>query len=190
MDTEDYWSIDSILADNQVSILTLVLPIRIEADDLLTRPSLVLFFRNCPLPSLSMSRTSAISMAQEIQTCISLHFPSIYILSTPANRRSSLLRSLSSPLQIKAMTKLELPYWIAHTLAINEFVTFNIPPPYANRVRNALNAEARSVRLGGLVGSLGGWYGFGRRLVGVWVMLLHHSRLPREAKEVAGNNRV
>ena len=40
-----------------------------------------------------------------------------------------------------------------------------MPPPFQQRVRNALTAEARSVKLSGLVGSGGLWYGFGKMIV-------------------------
>ncbi|CED85258.1 Multiple inositol polyphosphate phosphatase [Phaffia rhodozyma] len=68
---------------------------------------------------------------------------------------------------IKELAKSEIPFWLVQTLAINDFVTFNIPQAFSNRVRNALNAESRSVKLSNLVGGLGMWYGFGRRLVGI-----------------------
>lgn len=42
-----------------------------------------------------------------------------------------------------------------------DYADFNIPPPFSSRVRNALNAEARSVRLTSLVGQGGMWYTFG-----------------------------
>lgn len=51
----------------------------------------------------------------------------------------------------------------------SEFVSFTIPPPFSPRVRNALNASPHSVKLANLVGGLGMWYGFGRRLIGVYV---------------------
>ncbi|PSR73562.1 hypothetical protein PHLCEN_2v10481 [Hermanssonia centrifuga] len=40
-----------------------------------------------------------------------------------------------------------------------------MPPPFTSRVRNALNAEARSVKLSNLVGQGGLWYGFGRMIM-------------------------
>ncbi len=43
-----------------------------------------------------------------------------------------------------------------------DYVDFTIPPPFNSRVRNALNAEAKSVRLSALVGAGGHWYGFGK----------------------------
>ena len=50
-----------------------------------------------------------------------------------------------------------------------DYADFTIPPPFSARVRNALNAEARSVRLSGLVGQGGLWYGFGRMLMRLYV---------------------
>jgi hypothetical protein len=42
------------------------------------------------------------------------------------------------------------------------FADFNMPQPFMPRVKNALDAEPRSVRLSHLVGAGGLWYGFGR----------------------------
>jgi hypothetical protein len=52
-----------------------------------------------------------------------------------------------------------------HNRYIRGFADFAIPAPFSARVRNALNAEARSVRLSGLIGAGGFWYGFGRMLM-------------------------
>jgi GINS complex subunit 3 len=40
-----------------------------------------------------------------------------------------------------------------------------MPQAFAPRVKNALNAEPRSVRLSSLVGQGGLWYGFGRMMI-------------------------
>lgn len=45
------------------------------------------------------------------------------------------------------------------------YADFNIPAPFQVRVRNALNAEARSVKLSNLVGQGGLWYGLGRMIM-------------------------
>ncbi|THH33717.1 hypothetical protein EUX98_g446 [Antrodiella citrinella] len=62
---------------------------------------------------------------------------------------------------IKAMSKIQIPMWIAYILIYSDYADFNIPPAFSLRVRNALNAEARSVRLTSLVGQGGMWYTFG-----------------------------
>ncbi|KAL7411973.1 GINS complex, Psf3 component [Mrakia frigida] len=66
---------------------------------------------------------------------------------------------------LKRSAKAELPFWLAKTMALNDFISFTIPSPFSARVRNALNAEARSVKLSNLVGGMGMWYGFGLRLI-------------------------
>ncbi|KAF9821021.1 hypothetical protein IEO21_00998 [Rhodonia placenta] len=66
---------------------------------------------------------------------------------------------------IKALSKIQVPMWIAYILIYSDYADFTIPPPFAARVRNALNAEARSVRLSSLVGQGGLWYGFGRMIM-------------------------
>jgi GINS complex subunit 3 len=51
----------------------------------------------------------------------------------------------------------------SHILSVSrDYADFTIPPPFSSRVRNALNAEAKSVRLSALVGAGGLWYGFGK----------------------------
>jgi GINS complex subunit 3 len=52
----------------------------------------------------------------------------------------------------------------------SDYTDFTIPTPFNTRVRNALNAEPRSVRLSALVGGGGQWYGFGKMIAQLWVM--------------------
>ncbi|KAI9447775.1 GINS complex Psf3 component [Lactarius indigo] len=63
---------------------------------------------------------------------------------------------------IKAQSKIQLPLWLAFILIYSDYVDFAVPTPFSSRVRNALNAEAKSVRLSALVGAGGHWYGFGK----------------------------
>jgi len=63
---------------------------------------------------------------------------------------------------IKAQSKVQLPLWLAFILIYSDYADFTIPPPFNSRVRNALNAEAKSVRLSALVGAGSLWYGFGK----------------------------
>ncbi|KAI0291723.1 GINS complex Psf3 component [Russula brevipes] len=63
---------------------------------------------------------------------------------------------------IKARSKVQLPLWLAFILIYSDYADFTIPPPFSSRVRNALNAEAKSVRLSALVGAGNLWYGFGK----------------------------
>lgn len=66
---------------------------------------------------------------------------------------------------IKVLSKVQVPLWLAYTIIYSDWADFNIPPPFGARVRNALKAEARSVRLSSLVGAGGLWYGFGKTLM-------------------------
>ncbi|CDO74114.1 hypothetical protein BN946_scf185043.g164 [Trametes cinnabarina] len=66
---------------------------------------------------------------------------------------------------IKALSKVQIPLWMAYILIFSDYADFTIPPPFSARVRNALNAEPRSVRLSALVGQGGLWYGFGRMIM-------------------------
>lgn len=63
---------------------------------------------------------------------------------------------------IPVLSKMQLPIWLAYILIYSDWADFNIPAPYTTRVRNALKAEACSVRLSSLVGAGGSWYGFGK----------------------------
>jgi GINS complex subunit 3 len=50
-------------------------------------------------------------------------------------------------------------------MACSQWAEFNIPLPFNQRVRNALQADACSVRLSNLVGAGGTWYGFGKTIM-------------------------
>ncbi|KZV64616.1 GINS complex Psf3 component [Peniophora sp. CONT] len=63
---------------------------------------------------------------------------------------------------IKALSKIQLPIWMAYILIYSNYAGFTVPPPFSNRVKNALKAEPRSVRLSALVGHGASWYAFGR----------------------------
>ncbi|KAK0467939.1 uncharacterized protein EV420DRAFT_436380 [Desarmillaria tabescens] len=66
---------------------------------------------------------------------------------------------------IAAQGKYQIPIWMAYIVIYSDWADFNIPTPFGNRVRNALNAEPRSVRLSSLVGAGGLWYGFGKTIM-------------------------
>lgn len=55
------------------------------------------------------------------------------------------------------------------TISRSQWADFNIPTPLNQRVRNALRAEACSVRLSNLVGAGGTWYGLGKTIMDLWV---------------------
>lgn len=50
-------------------------------------------------------------------------------------------------------------------IGIRDYADCTVPPQFSQRVKSALNAEPRSVKLASLVGSGGLWYGFGRMIV-------------------------
>lgn len=62
---------------------------------------------------------------------------------------------------ITSGTKLELPYWLASNFVVNDLVDVSIPKPYSQRVRNALDADAKSVLLRG---QSNWWFAVGARL--------------------------
>lgn len=70
---------------------------------------------------------------------------------------------------IAAQGKYQIPIWMTYIVVYSDWADFNIPTPFGNRVRNALNAEPRSVRLSSLVGAGGLWYGFGKTIMDMYV---------------------
>ena len=81
---------------------------------------------------------------------------------------------------------MQIPLWMAYILIYSyvrvrngskysdsrydrDCADFTIPGPFNTRVQNALRAEPTSVRLAGLVGAGGLWYGFGRMLLLLYV---------------------
>jgi GINS complex subunit 3 len=58
-------------------------------------------------------------------------------------------------------SRVDLPYWLAELLALHSVVNLSFPRQYSLRVRNALDAQANSVRLRDLNGY---WYAVGIRL--------------------------
>jgi len=117
---DDYYSIDSILSENQVLILS---PPR---------------------------RVHSTLFTQKIQCTFKVDIPDMGHLDGGHER------------DIKAQSKVQLPLWLAFILIYSDYADFTIPPPFGSRVRNALNAEAKSVKLSALVGAGGLWYGFGK----------------------------
>ena len=67
-----------------------------------------------------------------------------------------------------------------------DYADFTIPPPFSSRVRNALNAEAKSVKLSALVGAGGLWYGYGKIIMRLSVP---HSRLLHAFRELTEHSR-
>ncbi|THH03588.1 hypothetical protein EW145_g6162 [Phellinidium pouzarii] len=92
---------------------------------------------------------------QKIQCTFKIDIPDLGYLDGGADR------------DIKALSKLQLPFWLAPMLLYSDYADCNVPQPFNQRVRNALIAEARSVKLSGLVGSGGLWYAFGRMIMGL-----------------------
>ncbi|KAF8901694.1 hypothetical protein CPB84DRAFT_1777208 [Gymnopilus junonius] len=68
---------------------------------------------------------------------------------------------------IAVLSKIQIPIWLAYTIIYSDWAEFNIPPPFGSRVRNALKADACSVRLSNLVGAGGLWYGFGKTIMDI-----------------------
>ncbi|PWN31838.1 uncharacterized protein FA14DRAFT_127605 [Meira miltonrushii] len=58
-------------------------------------------------------------------------------------------------------TRIDVPFWLAELLALHGIVDLTVPRPYSARVRNALDAEAKSVQLRNLSAW---WYAIGIRL--------------------------
>jgi len=68
---------------------------------------------------------------------------------------------------IKSLTKIPLPMWLAYIFLYSDWADLATPVPFGARVRNALKAEPRSVKLSSLVGAGGLWYGFGKMIADI-----------------------
>lgn len=66
---------------------------------------------------------------------------------------------------VKVQSKIQIPMWMAFILVYSDYADFNIPPAFAARVRNAINAEPKSVKLSNLVGQGHTWYGLGQMIM-------------------------
>ncbi|KIY71837.1 hypothetical protein CYLTODRAFT_418553 [Cylindrobasidium torrendii FP15055 ss-10] len=66
---------------------------------------------------------------------------------------------------IVPQSKYQIPIWMFYWIIYSGWAEFALPTPFNGRVRNALNAEARSVQLSALVGAGGLWYGFGKTIM-------------------------
>ena len=67
---------------------------------------------------------------------------------------------------VQKKSRVDLPFWLAELLALHNVVDLSFPRQYSPRVRNALDAQAKSVRLRDLNGW---WYAVGIRLSSLWV---------------------
>ncbi|KAG9085611.1 DNA replication protein, partial [Ceratobasidium sp. 392] len=65
---------------------------------------------------------------------------------------------------IKANNEVSLPFWLVSPMLTGDWIDFDIPPPFGQRVQRALKADTRNVKLAGLVGGNGLWYNFGRSI--------------------------
>ncbi|KAF5370075.1 hypothetical protein D9758_001242 [Tetrapyrgos nigripes] len=68
---------------------------------------------------------------------------------------------------IRAQNKRQIPVWLAYTIVYSDWADFDIPVAFGPKVRNALKAEYRSVRLSNLIGAGGSWYGFGKTVMDI-----------------------
>ncbi|KIM27302.1 hypothetical protein M408DRAFT_330182 [Serendipita vermifera MAFF 305830] len=99
------------------------------------------------------SLEAIISENQKIDCTFQLEVPELGYLDNSADEN------------LKALTKLPLPCWLAPTMLYAEWASFNMPRPFNNLVQNAVVAEPRSVKIGALVGENGRWYSFGKMIV-------------------------
>ncbi|UZJ52373.1 hypothetical protein CBS101457_001693 [Exobasidium rhododendri] len=67
----------------------------------------------------------------------------------------------ANALIVEKKSRVDLPFWMAELLALHNVVDLSFPRQYSARVRSALDAQAKSVRLRDLNGW---WYAVGVRL--------------------------
>ena len=149
---DDYFSIDAILAENQVNENTGRLLVKLT----LLRKFNALLSKGFKEWGISVEALNGMQVAR-------LAISTGLMPSTDTAKRQnadSIVASLHSDLFVRA-----LPVDGACTDVGSDWVKFDIPPPFGHRVRNALRAEATSVRLASLVGTGGLWYGFGKTIM-------------------------
>lgn len=82
------------------------------------------------------------------------------------NQATSQHASGGDGLLVEKKSRVDLPFWMAELLALHNVVDLSFPRQYSPRVRNALDAQAKSVRLRDLNGW---WYAVGIRLSSLYV---------------------
>jgi GINS complex subunit 3 len=78
--------------------------------------------------------------------------------NTTAKKRGG---GVGNDLTVEKKSRVDLPFWLAEILALHNVVDLSFPRQYSARVRSALDAQAKSVRLRDLSGW---WYAIGVRL--------------------------
>lgn len=76
-------------------------------------------------------------------------------------KQKSINKSINNQSILRKNTRIDVPFWLAELLALHGIVDLTVPKPYSARVRNALDAEAKSVQLRNLSAW---WYAIGIRL--------------------------
>ncbi|SNX81644.1 related to PSF3 - subunit of the GINS complex [Melanopsichium pennsylvanicum] len=85
---------------------------------------------------------------------------------------------------IKALSRVELPFWLAELMALNNIVSINKPKSFSNRVKAALDASPTSVQLRNQNIH---WYALGARLA----QFAANSRIsPSKLINVGGSGRM
>jgi len=112
------------------------------------------------------------------------------LLSQPSTKKAQ-----QNP-QIAVLSKIQIPIWLAYTIiyssvsfsipcslfflrlagVYSDWAEFNIPSAFGPKVRNALKAEPRSVRLANLIGAGNLWYGFGKTIMDMCANSLFSAR--------------
>ena len=174
---DDYYSIDSILSENQVLVLSSahVLHVRMPYD---SQKIQCTFKVDIP----DMGHLDGGSHERDVRptkplTCIpSLLTPHARRARSNPRAKSSSRSGSPSFLSIRASGRPHTKPAHAHPPHLRrDYADFAVPPPFSSRVRNALNAEAKSVRLSALVGAGGLWYGFGKIIMRLSVLACSRS---------------
>lgn len=154
---DDYYSVESILAENQKVQCTFKVPIQ-DMGHLaggtephvrplcLLRSRLLMFFVSTHLPDQTRG--------QDPDSHVDGIHPHLLVRSPRCHHR---------PLP-------EFIHYFPYNCIPSDYAGFAIPPPFSARVRNALKADARSVKLANLVGQGGVWYSFGRMIMRLYVL--------------------
>jgi hypothetical protein len=162
---DDYYSIDSILSENQVLILSPPNPDAPAcARYIIHAENTMCLQGRYPRHGTPRWRPRARRTRSE-QTFFSHPHPNACVTDQSSEQSSTAtLASFHSHIFVRG-DRTRSVHRIHPTSSgpLNrDYADFTIPPPFSSRVRNALNAEAKSVKLSALVGAGGLWYGFGK----------------------------
>lgn len=160
----DYFSVDAILAENQVTLRL----------DISWKLKLIDKHRKSNVHLSTLSPAWVILEEVQNATYVSRYDQEMHPTWRFHRSQSRAKYKFRSGWHTRSYTRKSFSHYIIQytKFIYRDWAEFNIPTPFGSRVRNALKAEACSVRLSNLVGAGGLWYGFGKTIMDMYVGIL------------------